>query len=299
MQLDLWEAFVALIEGILAPYGLQSLSPFVALIPFLVLIYVAHLIVIRTLRISFRRLGMPPEASSGVVFVVRLVFFAIAIVAIMAVSNILLGQSALAVSTLVGTAIGLAFSRALGNLVSGIYVLGARPFRVGDYVRIGDQEGIVLEITLNYTRLLLPNHIRSIIPNGRVVDAGVVNYRVRVDEYLEERGVEYRREHGEESLLRTGMAALKQLTLGDEVYRHAFDVFVHKDYPLAQVLAQFESVCDKWAQKFLKRPEYTFMGIQSVGLIYSFAYMVKNSADIITLGNAFRQEVCQTLMGQR
>jgi small-conductance mechanosensitive channel len=31
-----------------------------------------------------------------------------------------------------------------------LYVFAARPFRVGDYVKIGSVEGIVREITLNY-----------------------------------------------------------------------------------------------------------------------------------------------------
>ena len=74
-----------------------------------------------------------------------------------------LGTYILAGGALLGTAIGLAFSRALQNIVSGVYILIARPFRVGDYIRLGDSEGMVLEITLNYTRILRPDHTRQVL----------------------------------------------------------------------------------------------------------------------------------------
>lgn len=73
-------------------------------------------------------------------------------------------------STVGGVIIGFASNQTLGNLLAGIYILLSKPFLVGDFVRIADQEGEVKEITLNYTRLYTPNYDILRIPNRQVLD---------------------------------------------------------------------------------------------------------------------------------
>jgi len=51
------------------------------------------------------------------------------------------------------TTITLFVSFSLTNVVAGIYLFATRPFSVGDYVSIGDVEGLVKEISVNFTRL--------------------------------------------------------------------------------------------------------------------------------------------------
>lgn len=53
-----------------------------------------------------------------------------------------------------GAAVGLASTQTIGNFIAGLYLLAARPFKVGDYVRLGTIEGVVQEITINYTKIL-------------------------------------------------------------------------------------------------------------------------------------------------
>jgi hypothetical protein len=296
MQLDPFGAFVSYIGSLLAPLGLADYAIYIAIVPFFIVLYVLYLIIIRAAKISFQKVGMSREATSGIVFSIRLIFFIVAVFAIVTITTPIAGTSVLAVSTLVGTALGLAFSRALGNVVSGLYVLGARPFRVGDYVAIGDTEGLVIEITLNYTRLLLRNHTRVYVPNNNVLSSSVTNFRLRVDDYLNERGIVREEEHHSGRRLGTAIDKIKYLTKGDEIYRRTFDINVNINFDSMKARERFDELCEEYSQKFLEPPEYIFSYNQLYGITYSFAYIVKNPRMILFEGLEFEQAVAEAVM---
>ena len=135
-------------------YYWTQLVPYVILIISLLILMILYFVITRLLRKSLQSVGMGIEASTGIVLILRLIFFMVAVSIIVTTFQTSFA-TVLSLSAIFGTAIGLAFSQALGNIVSGLYVLTARPFKVGDYVKIGGIEGIVREITLNYTRMLL------------------------------------------------------------------------------------------------------------------------------------------------
>ena len=64
----------------------------------------------------------------------------------------------------------------LSNLAGGLTILGTKPFKVGDYVEIGETGGTVQEIGLVYTKLTTIDNRRILMPNSLVVDAQVTNY---------------------------------------------------------------------------------------------------------------------------
>ncbi len=287
---DIYNPIVEFLRQLLSPFGLGDYAAVVALIPFLIVLYLIYLVIMRSITVSFRRVGMPAEAISGVRLIARLLFFVIGLTTVLSATTIISGTAIITGGAIAGTAIGLAFSRALSNMVSGFYVLGARPFRVGDYVRIGGVEGIVSELTLNYTRLLLPDMTKQVVPNSKVVDSEVTNYRVRIDELMYERGTEQeKQERG--SRLRAALGGLRDLTKGTEVYRYTFDIQVHKDYSYKKVLAYVDEVSDKHAENFLEKPEIMFWANGNFGNVYRLAYIVNKPADILTLGAAFQAEV--------
>jgi small conductance mechanosensitive channel len=65
-----------------------------------------------------------------------------------------------------GVAIGFAFRDVLQNLLAGILILLTRPFRIGDQVRQGDQEGTVEDIWVRATVLRTYDNRRILIPNA-------------------------------------------------------------------------------------------------------------------------------------
>ena len=65
-----------------------------------------------------------------------------------------------------GVAIGFAFRDVLQNLLAGILILLTRPFRIGDQIRHGEQEGTVEDIWVRATVLRTYDNRRILIPNA-------------------------------------------------------------------------------------------------------------------------------------
>ncbi len=68
-----------------------------------------------------------------------------------------------------GAGIALALQGVLGNLVAGLTILLTRPFRVGDYISIVKEEGVVQDITVFNTTLQHADLSRVVIPNRKIV----------------------------------------------------------------------------------------------------------------------------------
>ena len=90
-----------------------------------------------------------------------------------------LGVSAAGLLTVAG-AVGLAFSLAvqdiLKNFFSGVYLLLERPFRVGDLIRVKEQQGIVENIGVRTTTLRTEDNVQVLVPNAVVFAEVVTNH---------------------------------------------------------------------------------------------------------------------------
>ncbi len=74
-----------------------------------------------------------------------------------------------------GLAIGLAFQGTLSNFAAGIMLLVFRPFKIGDFVKIGGTAGTVQMIDLFSTALDAPDNCRVIVPNRDVFGSTIEN----------------------------------------------------------------------------------------------------------------------------
>ena len=93
-----------------------------------------------------------------------------------------------------GLAVGLALQGTLSNLFAGMQVIGDRPIRVGDFIRLeSGEQGYVTEIGWRATKIrMLPNNT-VIIPNSKIVDSILTNFYVPEQELavLVQVGVHY------------------------------------------------------------------------------------------------------------
>ncbi len=72
--------------------------------------------------------------------------------------------------------LGLATQRAFSNIISGIFIVSSKPFRVGDMVEISaEHKGVVEDITLRHTVIRNWENRRVIIPNAVIGDATIIN----------------------------------------------------------------------------------------------------------------------------
>jgi hypothetical protein len=277
-------------------FYLNLYAPYILLVVALVVLVVLYFVVTRVAKRSLVRIGMGQEATTGIVLILRLVFF---IAAVMLLVGYFEANYAaiLSVSAIFGTALGLAFSTALSNIVSGLYVLAARPFRVGDYVRIGDVEGIVREITLNYTRVLLSDESRQLVPNSKVVTSQVTNFRIDLSAYVKEKEEEATREaerdHSYRETLDDAWRQLRMLTKDEEAYRYTFDLNIHMNQDMAKTMETFDKVCDEWAHVFLTRPAYMVWAKPTAAITIRFAFIVSDPMVIVKRGSDFMRDLLQ------
>lgn len=124
---------------------------------------------------------MDPATAGTVGFLLRLV--TIAIVTVVALRIAGLTPRTLAVGgAFTAVVVGLAAQQTLGNLIAGAVLLSARPFRVGERVRLqagglaGQAEGVVSSLGLLYTTLARGED-RIMVPNSVVLGAAVVPLR--------------------------------------------------------------------------------------------------------------------------
>jgi len=93
-------------------------------------------------------------------------------------------------AALLGTAIGFASSSTIGNFISGLYLLLTNPFSVGDYVMLPSLkvEGIIEEISINYTNILTPEGIHVIIANQKLLGTVIKNTEITIPQDAVDKG---------------------------------------------------------------------------------------------------------------
>lgn len=75
-----------------------------------------------------------------------------------------------------GIVVGMAARQTLGSLFAGFVLMFSRPFEIGDWVRIREQEGTVTDITIINTRIQSLDGETIVIPNDNVSNSTVINY---------------------------------------------------------------------------------------------------------------------------
>ena len=87
-----------------------------------------------------------------------------------------LGTALFAGAGILAAIIGFASQKAFANIISGIFILMFKPFRVGDTVELTlGKKGIVEEITLRHTVIRDYENRRIIIPNSQISDDVLIN----------------------------------------------------------------------------------------------------------------------------
>ena len=127
----------------------------------------------------FRR--MDPGTAGTVGFLLRLVTMLVAVLIALRIAG--LGPRTLALGgAFTAVVVGLAAQQTLGNLFAGMVLLSARPFRVGERVRLqggglaGTVEGVVSSLGLLYTTLASGDD-SIMVPNSVVLNVAIVPLR--------------------------------------------------------------------------------------------------------------------------
>ena len=113
-----------------------------------------------------------------------------------------------------GLAFALAAKDTLSNLFGSLTVLIDRPFRIGDWVTIGNIEGVVEEVGLRSTRVRTFYDSLITVPNGTLTNVHVDNYGQRRARRLSTTiGVQYDTNLRNLRLFVRGLESLFEITL--------------------------------------------------------------------------------------
>ncbi len=110
-------------------------------------------------------------------FLGSLVRYAVmAIVAIAAIGQVGVNvASFVAIIGAAGLAIGLALQGTLSNIAAGVMLMLFRPFKLGDYVKVAGEEGVVSDMNIFTTNLKTVDNIQVIIGNGDIFGSTIQN----------------------------------------------------------------------------------------------------------------------------
>ena len=98
------------------------------------------------------------------------------VIVLVLLASTFLSQQLVTTSAVSAVVIGFALQDTLGNAFAGLAIQSEKPFHVGHWVRVGDHEGRVAEVTWRATKLRTKAGNFVILPNNVVAKEAIVNY---------------------------------------------------------------------------------------------------------------------------
>jgi small-conductance mechanosensitive channel/CRP-like cAMP-binding protein len=184
-RLRLTLALLAATLGVEVVLRVASLTPdlHAALLPIgrllfaLSTIHLAVLVLVNPLRVD----RIPERFPTIVQDAIIIGLFAI-------VSTFVLDEKFLTTSAVGAVVVGFALQDTLGNMFSGLAIQVEKPFRVGHWIKAGEHEGSVIEVTWRAIKLRTRHGNLVTVPNSEIAKSPVTNYsepiapsRVHVD----------------------------------------------------------------------------------------------------------------------
>jgi small conductance mechanosensitive channel len=123
---------------------------------------------------------LSPETGTRIRFIRRLLYAVIILIGVAIALSRVEGVDRLAASLLASGAIaaaivGFAARQTLANFVAGVMLAVTQPIRVGDWVYVEEQYGVVEDVRLNYTFMRSPGGQQIVIPNEKLASGVLRN----------------------------------------------------------------------------------------------------------------------------
>lgn len=155
----------------LVKYGFQIIG---GIIIFVVGLFVAGAVG-RVVKKTLTRFKLEPPVELLLVRVAKLLVMLMA--AILTVAKMGVDIAPLVAGMgVIGVGIGLATQGVLANLVAGLLIIFTKPFRVGEFIEIHNESGVVHTIDLFSTKLMHADKSIVVIPNRKIVGEILHNY---------------------------------------------------------------------------------------------------------------------------
>jgi small-conductance mechanosensitive channel len=140
----------------------------------------------RIVRATVQRAGVSREADTRLRFLRRMIYATILLIGICVALSYFASVGRLAASLLASGAIaaaiiGFAAQRVLANFVAGIMLAVTQPIRVGDWITVEGNYGVVEDVRLNFTVLRTPADARIVVPNEKLASSVLRNDTLAIE----------------------------------------------------------------------------------------------------------------------
>ena len=141
---------------------------------FIVSLYVVRLLNRRLANSLLNRINMDEGIKHSLISGFSFIGFVISVILAVVAMGVDLSNLAVIAGAL-SVGIGFGLQDVIKNLVSGIIILFERPFKVGDWVILSGEEGIIKQINIRSTELETWTKRSVIIPNAVLISSSLVN----------------------------------------------------------------------------------------------------------------------------
>ncbi len=135
------------------------------------------IILIRLTMTLIRRLGRNNLPRQQYTLLTRFIFYALVVLLLISIlhelgfnMSVLLGAAGI-----LTVAVGFASQTSASNVISGLFLIGERPFSVGDVIRVADISGEVLSVDLLSVKLRTFDNLYVRVPNETLIKSNITN----------------------------------------------------------------------------------------------------------------------------
>lgn len=249
------------------------------LLAFVLIFILQKIIQFYIVRLAKKNKNVPPDAINGIKVIVRLLAAVGILYSIMLIYN-LPPEQIVGISAILGAVVSFASIQTIQNFLSGLYIIFTRPFGVEDLVQLSGTDGIVAEISLNYTKIKTLDSQYIYIPNKSILNSMIINYNRKVAS--KSKITNNRLRH---------LSLLKTIFDEEEIVRYSFQWGAPLG-DLDQAKKKIEIVCEKYADeaKFGYKPEFFLYNI-SHRMEFQFIVLTDNAEKILTHISDFGDEI--------
>jgi small-conductance mechanosensitive channel/CRP-like cAMP-binding protein len=241
------------VPGLVLNPAYQLVSVALLIVGLLALLLIATLLVVDLMLVHLFNFEIPNILRDASVFTL----FFVGVLLILYYRTDLDVTGLFTTSAVISIVIGLALQDTLGNVFSGLALQTERSFNVGDWVRFGEREGVVADISWRATKLRTRENDLVIIPNTVISKDMIINYSAP-----------------------TRVHAVREL------------VGVHYRHPPATVIAALTEAADQ-TERILKRPpaDIRTLDFGDFAITYEVKYWIRDYAEVEDIRNAFMTRV--------
>lgn len=127
--------------------------------------------------------GFYPDWAKPSYYILRVLLYSLMIVMIWPLLPNSDSQVFQGVSVFIGIVVSLGSTSIVGNLMAGLVMTYMRPFHIGDYIKVGDTVGEVIEKTVFVTRIRTRKNEVVTIQNSNLMASQTSNYSVAARSY--------------------------------------------------------------------------------------------------------------------